>query len=93
MPFQVGGFMGHRLTEHLDAVRAAVATRDDVSGATVERDARLGTVTVNFDIANDDHKAVMRLAIRVVTSAVVAAGPDAVWRQWQHDGPTRITAN
>lgn len=91
MPFQVNG--GPELDGHLDSVRQAIAAQEGVSGASVQRDAQSGTVTVQFDVASDDHKAVMRSAIRVVKSAVVSAGPDGMWRNWNHDGPTRITAN
>jgi hypothetical protein len=91
MPFQVNG--GPELDGDLETVRQAIAAQEGISGANVQRDAQSDTMTVEFDVASDDHKAVMRSAIRVVKSAVVSTESDAAWRNWNHDGPTRITAN
>lgn len=92
MPFRVTGMAAESLTQHPEAVEKAVNEQDRIGSAAVRQSPETGAVSVQFDVASDDYDDVARTAIRVVKSAVKAAGPEGAWKSWDHDGPTRITA-
>jgi hypothetical protein len=91
IPFRVVELEDAALASHLAQVRDALLGHDLIGAVGTERGSSAGAVTMRAVVAVDDADDAGRTLAKAVKAAVKAVGSVQMWKQWELDGPTRVT--